>query len=126
MTKTTTRELVRMAQQAGYQVVEAEQLRPNRWQLIVMDGAENRWALLVQARPLLNSADVQDLADIVRLRRLDGGILLAYGGVFSPAAQRTHQELAVGKLRLCTTLPPAAKAEHAEAKPVHARLKSIP
>src|SRR4029450_13555335 len=29
MTKPTTRDLVRMAQQAGYQVVEAEQLRPN-------------------------------------------------------------------------------------------------
>ena len=75
-----------MAEQAGYQVFEAEQLRPNRWQLIVIDGAESRWVLLVQARPLLSAADVQDLADIVRLRRLDGGILLAHGGVFSPAA----------------------------------------
>jgi hypothetical protein len=126
MTKPATRELVRMAHQAGYQVSEVEQLRPNRWLLIVIDGADNRFALLVQARPLLSSADVQDLADTVRLRRLDGGILLAYGGVFSPAAQRTHQELADGRLRLCTTLPPAAKPEHAEAKPVHARLKSIP
>ena len=126
MNKPTTRELVRMVQQAGYQVIEAEQLRPNRWQLIVVDGAENRWALLVQARPLLSSADVQDLADTVRLRRLDGGILLAHGGVFSPAAQRTHQELADGRLRLCTALPLAAKPDHVEAKAVHARLKPIP
>jgi hypothetical protein len=117
-----------MAQQAGYQVSEAEQLRPNRWLLIVKDGVESRFALLVQARPLLSSADVQDLAETVRLRRrrLDGGILLAYGGVFSPAAQRTHQELADSRLRLCTGLPPAAKPEHSEAKPVHSRLKSIP
>jgi hypothetical protein len=126
MTKPTTRELVRMAQQAGYQVFEAEQLRPNRWQLIVIDGVEKRWALLVQARPLLSSADVQDLADTVRLRRLDGGILLAHGGAFSPAAQRTHQELADGRLRLCTALPLAAKADHAESKAVRARLKPIP
>jgi hypothetical protein len=115
-----------MAQQAGYQVLEAEQLRPNRWQLIMMDGAANRCALLVQARPLLSSADVQDLADTVRLRRLDGGILLAHGGVFSPAAQRTLQELADGRLRLCTALPLAPKPEHAETKPIHVRLKSIP
>jgi hypothetical protein len=115
-----------MAQQAGYHVFEAEQLRPNRWQLIMKDGAENRWALLVQARPLLSAADVQDLADIVRLRRLDGGILLAHGGVFSSAAQRTHQELGDGRLRLCTALPPAAKPDHAEAKAVHVRLKPVP
>jgi hypothetical protein len=115
-----------MAQQAGYQVFQAEQLRPNRWQLIVIDGAEKRWALLVQARPLLSSADVQDLADTVRLRRLDGGILWAHGGVFSPAAQRTYQELADGRLRLCTALPPAAKLDQVEAKAVHARLKPVP
>ena len=126
MTKPTTREFVRMAQQAGYQVILAEQLRPNRWQLLVKDGTGNRWALLIQVRPLLSSADVQDLADIVRLQRLDGGILLAHGGVFSPAAQRTHQELADGRLRLCTALPLAAKADHAEAKAIHGRLKSIP
>jgi hypothetical protein len=53
-------------------------------------------------------------------------MLLAHGGVFSPAAQRTHQELADGRLRLCTALPPAAKPEHTETKAVRARLKSIP
>jgi hypothetical protein len=126
MTKPATRDLIRMAQQAGYLVLEAEQLRPNRWLLIVTDAAEKRFAVLVQARPLLSAADVQDLADTVRLRRLDGGILLAHGGVFSPAAQRTHQELADSCLRLCTALPPAAKPEPAEARQVHTRLKSIP
>ncbi len=126
MTKPATRELAQMAQQAGYQVVDAEQLRPNRWLLQLKDKSGNRIALLVQARPLISSADVQDLADVVRLHRLDSGILLAYGGSFSPAAQRTHLELTDGRLRLCTALPPAAKQEHTEAQPVGARLKSIP
>jgi hypothetical protein len=115
-----------MAQEAGYQVVGAEQLRPNRWLLILTNGADGQIGLLIQARPLVSSADVQDLADIVQLRGLEGGILLAYGGVFSPAAQRTLAELADHRLRLCTALPPANKPEQAAAKSVRAALKSIP
>ena len=125
MAKPATRELVQMAQQAGYQTIEVEQLRPNRWLLILAD-AGSQLAVLVQARPLVSSADVQDLADLVRLRRLDGGILLAYGGTFSPAAHRTHKELANHRLRLCTALPPAGRAEHIDAKPVGTALKPIP
>jgi hypothetical protein len=124
MAKPATRNLVQMARQAGYQVVEAEQLRPNRWMLILADAAGHQLALLVQARPLISSADVQDLADVVRLRRLHSGLLLAYEGSFSPAAQRTHQELADNRLRLCTALPPASKADHLETQPVGAALKS--
>jgi len=125
MARLATRDLVQMSRQAGYQVVEAEQLRPNRWLLILLDADGHQLALLVQARPLINSADVQDLADIVRLRRLHSGLLLAYEGSFSSAAQRTHQELADGRLRLCTVLPLASKSEHLETQAVGAALKSI-
>ena len=106
MAKRATREFVQMAEQAGYLVVEAEQLRPNRWLLIVAQGAGERLGLLIQVRPLISSVDVQDLAELVRLRRLDGGILLAPGGTFSAGAQRTLAELSDHRLRLCTTLPP--------------------
>ena len=126
MAKPTTRQLVQMAQQAGYQMIEAEQLRPNRWLLLLADAAGSRLAVLVQARPLVSSADVQDLADLVGLRRLDGGILLAHGGTFSSAAHRTHKELANHRLRLCTALPPAGRAEHSDAKAVGTALKPIP
>jgi HPt (histidine-containing phosphotransfer) domain-containing protein len=126
MAKPAVRELVQMARQAGYHVVGAEQLRSNRWLLILTDDMGDQIALLVQARPLINSADVQDLADTVRLRELDSGILLAYGGSFSAAAQRTHQELADSRLRLCTTLPPAARPEPVEPQHVGVPVKSTP
>jgi hypothetical protein len=113
-----------MARQAGYQVVDAEQLRPNRWLMILVDAVGRRLALLVQARPLISSADVLDLADIVRLRQLYSGILLALDGSFSSTAQRTHQELGDSRLRLCTALPPASKPEHLETQPVGAPIKS--
>jgi hypothetical protein len=125
MAKPATREFIQMARQAGYQVVETEQLRPNRWLLTLTDEIGSRIAVLVQARPLISSPDVQDLADIVRLRGLDSGILLAYGGNFSAAAQRTQIELSDIRLRLCVTLPPAAKHENVEAQRVGAALKSI-
>jgi len=126
MAKPATREFVLMAQQAGYQLIEIEQLRSNRWLLILADGAGERTGLLVQARPLVSSADVQDLADLVRLRQLHSGILLAHGGAFSPTAHRTHAELADQRLRLCTVLPPATKPEHDGTKSIRATLKSIP
>ena len=124
MAKPATRDLVSMARQAGYQVVQAEQLRPNRWLLILVDAVERRLAVLVQARPLISAADVLDLADIVRLRQLHSGVLLAYEGSFSPTAQSTHRELADSRLRLCTALPPASKSEHLEPQPVGAAIKS--
>ena len=125
MAKPATRELVKMAEHAGYQIIEAEQLRPNRWLLIATHGAGERLAVLVQARPLISAIDVQDLSELVRLRQLDGGILLAYGGAFSPGAQRTLAELSDQRLRLCTTLPPATTVEASSTAPVRARLKSI-
>src|SRR4051812_29141551 len=125
MGKSAIRELIQMAQQAGYEVASAEQLRPNRWLLILTHNGGTRSALLVQARPLLSSADVLDLADLVRLRGLGSGILLAHGGIFSPAAQSTYTELADHRLRLCTILPPAPKQDQSEAKRIAAALKSI-
>lgn len=106
----STRELIHMAQLAGYEVAEAQQLRANRW-LLALGSHAGEVLLLVQARPLITAADVQDLAELVQLRAAASGILLAYGGAFSPAAQRTLAELAPGRLRLCTTLPPAPQPE---------------
>jgi hypothetical protein len=63
--------------------------------------------VLIQARPLISAADVQDLAELSRLRQPGRAILLAYGGTFSPAAQSTLTEMGDDRLRLCTTLPPA-------------------
>jgi hypothetical protein len=63
MTKPTTQELTREAQQAGYQVISTEQLRPNRWLLHLLDGDNTPVLLIVQARPLVCAADVQDLAE---------------------------------------------------------------
>jgi hypothetical protein len=112
MAKPAIRDFIHMARQAGYQVADAEQLRPNRWLLILADAVGRRLALLVQARPLISSADVLDLADIVRLRQLHSGVLLAYEGSFSPTAQRTHQ------------VPLASKSEYLETQPVGAAIKS--
>ena len=108
MAKLSAQQLVQMARQAGYHVAGVEKLRPNRWLLTLTDAGGATIALLVQARPLVTAADVQDLAEIVRVRSLDRGILLAYSGHFSPNAQRTCTELDE-RLLLCTSLPPAAR-----------------
>jgi hypothetical protein len=106
-----TRDLVHIAQQAGYQVLGSQQLRSNRWLLTLSDETGAITLTLIQARPLINASDVQDLAELARLRRPARGILLAYGGAFSSAAQRTLVELADDRLRLCTALPPAPKQD---------------
>jgi hypothetical protein len=103
----STRDLVQMAQSAGYQIVATQQLRSNRWLFILVDASGATTLALIQARPLISAADVQDLAELTRLRRPGRALLLAYGGTFSPAAQRTLAEMADERLRLCTTLPPA-------------------
>jgi hypothetical protein len=124
MAKHSTRDLATMARQAGYRVLEAEQLRPNRWLLTLEDSQSRQLIVLVQDRPLITASDVVDLAEIVRLRRLESGILLALDGSFSSAALQTHQELHSVRLRLCTSLPSAATVEHHEPKTVSAALKS--
>jgi hypothetical protein len=111
MSLPSTRDLIQLAKEAGYQVIAAQQLRTNRWLLELSDGSGAATLALIQARPLIGAADVQDLAELVRLRRPLRGILLAYGGSFSAAAQRTLSELRDDRLRLCTALPPAAKQD---------------
>jgi hypothetical protein len=81
--------------------------RPNRWLLTLREPSEAEVVLLVQARPLLTSTDVHDLAELVRLRRPQRGILLAYAGAFTADARRTATELADERLKLCTALPAA-------------------
>ena len=103
----STRDLIQMAQSAGYQIVATQQLRSNRWLLMLVDASGATMLALIQARLLIGAADVQDLAELTRLRQPGRAILLAYGGTFSSAAQRTLAEMGDDRLRLCTTLPPA-------------------
>ena len=103
----STRDLVQMAQSAGYQIIATQQLRSNRWLLMLSDSTSATTLALIQARPLIGASDVQDLAELTRLRRPGRAFLLAYGGAFSSAAQRTLAEMGDERLRLCTTLPPA-------------------
>jgi hypothetical protein len=103
----STRDLVQMAQSAGYQIIATQQLRANRWLFMLSDATGATTLTLIQARPLISAADVQDLAELTRLRRPGRAILLAYSGAFSSAAQRTLAEMGDERLRLCTTLPPA-------------------
>jgi hypothetical protein len=126
MSLPSTRDLVELAQAAGYQVVAVQQLRANRWLLALSDDTGAATLTLIQARPLISAADVQDLAELVRLRRPSRGILLAYNGVFSPAAQRTLAEMGDERLRLCTTLPPAAKQDGDEMRAVSPALRPAP
>jgi hypothetical protein len=123
MPTTTTQNLIQEAQKAGYRVVSTEQLRSNRWLLHLLDSEGADTLVMVQARPLVGAADVQDLAELVRLRRSRYGILLSSGS-FSAAAQRTAAELGTHRLRLCSTLPPAGRVETIEGHSVGAPLKS--
>ena len=123
MPRLTTHALTLEVQKAGYQVVAAEQLRPNRWLMQLLDGDNLPALLIIQARPLVGAADVQDLAEFVSLRRPRYGILLAYGGTFSAVAQRTLSELADHRLRLCTTLPPTGQAALGDARVVVSSVK---
>jgi hypothetical protein len=126
MSLPSTRDLIQLARAAGYQVVAAQQLRANRWLLVLNDDTGAAILTLIQARPLISAADVQDLAELVRLRRPSRGILLAYGGAFSAAAQRTLAEMGDDRLRLCTALPPAAKQDGDEVRAASPALRPAP
>lgn len=117
----SSEQFVHLAQQAGYRVQQAEQLRANRW-LLTLAHADLTILMLVQARPLVGATDVQDLADLVALRRAHQGILLAHGGSFSPSALRTQAEIGQSRLHLLTSLPtitPAESGLHLAARPVN-------
>lgn len=117
MTKPSTHTLEQIARQAGYRVASVERLRHNRWLLTLADKANTITLVLAQARPLIGSADVQDLAEFARLRRPDTAVLLAIGGAFSPNAHLTLSELRDRRMQLCTDLPPAAAPMVDEPRP---------
>jgi hypothetical protein len=102
-----TRDLIDAAKQAGYRVLAVEHPRSTRWLLTLSDTAGTSILLVVQARLLIIASDIQDLDDLVRVRRTQRGLFWAYSGAFSPGAHRTCVELGAARLSLCTTLPPA-------------------
>lgn len=102
-------DLTTMVREAGYRLTQYEQLRANRW-LVVADSDEGRVLILAQQRPTISAADVQDLAEQLRLSRIPVGYLLALGGRFTPEAQRTAAELRRPRIVLCGKIPPAGQA----------------
>jgi hypothetical protein len=102
-------DLSNQVREAGYQLIRIEQLRVNRW-LIMAESAEGRVLILAQQRPLIGAADVQDLAEQLRLTHNAVGYLLAMGGRFSPEAQRTAAELRHPQIVLCGRIPPAGES----------------
>jgi hypothetical protein len=95
--------------EAGYRLIQIEQLRANRW-LILAESSEGMVLILAQQRTLIGASDVQDLAEQLRLRRVGTGYLLAMGGRFSPEAQRTAAELRQPRIVLCGKIPPVGQA----------------
>lgn len=102
------REAAAHARRLGYQVITAEQLRATRCLLVLAEPSGQPFAVLVQRRALITAADVQDFAEILFLRRLTRGLLIAVDGVFSNEARRTAQELRHVSMTLATDLPPAS------------------
>jgi hypothetical protein len=101
MARPTAHDLVRLARHAGYQVLSIEQLRPNRWLLMLIEPPDRQVILFVQVRPLVSSGDVQDFAQLAGAPAQRRGILLAYQGTFTPDARRRHcQSAAVFPLSL--------------------------
>lgn len=125
MAKSSSHYLEQEFRQAGYDVLKVEQLRTNRWVLTLRDETKRVILVLVQARLLVSSADVHDLADLVRLRRPDRGVLLAYGGSLSPAAQGALKELNDQRLRFCVVHSSASASNRPESGQVVAALKSL-
>jgi hypothetical protein len=100
-----TRELVQHVQRAGYAVIAIEHPRSSRWLFTLQDSAGASVILIVQVRSVICSSDVQDLDEMVRVRRFAQGVLWAYDGDFTPAARRTRDELSESCLTLCREWP---------------------
>ncbi len=111
MAPLSIRDFTLEARTAGYQILAAEQLRSNRLLMTLSEPSGVITLVMVQARALIGASDVQDLAQIMQLRHPARGILLAHGGVFSATAQQTLVELGDPRVRLCTVLPTASRAE---------------
>jgi hypothetical protein len=101
-----------MVREAGYELIRIEQLRVNRW-LLLVESPGGKVLILAQQRPLIGAADVQDLAEQLRLSRIGIGYLLAMGGRFSPEAQRTAAELRQPCIVLCGSLSPVDQMRRA-------------
>ncbi len=124
MATVTSRDLAEQARRANYEVMSIEQQRANRWVLTLRSGGLVT-IVLAQSRQLLSGADVQDLAELVRLRGPAQGILLALDGTFSPIAQQTLDELRALPLRFATKTLLAPSAEH-EPRPLGVPLTRTP
>ncbi|HMQ35333.1 MAG TPA: hypothetical protein PKD53_31780 [Chloroflexaceae bacterium] len=98
------------AREAGYEPMSVEQLRPNRWLMTLRPPFGEPLLVLAQRRPLVVAADVHDLAELLRLRRVATGYLLAVAGRFSPEALAAAREQRHPRVVLCATLPPAGPA----------------
>lgn len=107
----TLAQIEKEARTAGYHVVASDRLRANRWLLVVRNHLGQLLAVLVQSRSLISEADVQDLAEVVRLRRYHGGILLIQNAQVSPHAQRTLKEFSAQNLHICASIPAATAVE---------------
>jgi hypothetical protein len=101
----STPQIIALARKGGYEVCRVEQPRPNRWVLMLRTPEGVEVLALVQDRPLIGASDVADLAELLRLRRLGTGFLLALSGRFSPEAHRVAGELRQARIQLCTSLP---------------------
>jgi len=106
------------ARRLGYQVIAAEQLRATRCLLVLAAPAGQPFGVMVQRRSLINAADVQDFAEMLFLRRLHRGLLIAVDGGFSNEARRAAQELRYTSMTLTTELPPANGLAQASLNPI--------
>jgi hypothetical protein len=100
------REAAAHARRLGYQVLVAEQLRATRCLLVLASPDVQPFAVLAQQRSLITAADVQDFAEILFLRRLNRGLLVAVDGHFSDEARRTAQELPPANALVAAGLQP--------------------
>lgn len=102
-----TTQVIAQVRKAGYEVLRVEQPRPNRWVMVLRTPEGCDALALVQRRPLIGAADVHDLAETLRLRRVALGYLLALDGRFTAEAHHAAQEQRHARILLCTALPSA-------------------